>query len=74
MNRLNSTIGKGLITVIVRRQKQDTIGLNIASVWVVGLDQLPELSEAKKWKGLASVVMVKRERQLWNKRTTEVCF
>ena len=22
----------------------------------------------------ASVIMVKRERQLWNKRTTEVCF
>jgi predicted transposase YbfD/YdcC len=43
-------------------------------VWVVGLDQLPELSEAKKWKGLASIVMVKRERQLWNKKTTEVCF
>lgn len=43
-------------------------------VWVVGLDQLPELSEGKKWKGLSSVVMVKRERQLWNKRTTEVCF
>ena len=43
-------------------------------VWVVDLDQLPELSEAKKWKGLTSVVMVKRERQLWNKRTTEVCF
>ena len=43
-------------------------------IWVVDLDQLPELSEAKKWKGLRSVVMVKRERQLWNKRTTEVCF
>lgn len=43
-------------------------------VWVVGLDQLPELSESKKWKGLTSVVMVKRERKLWNQRTTEVCF
>ena len=43
-------------------------------VWVVGLNQLPELSEAKKWKGLTSVVMVQRERRLWNKRTTEVCF
>lgn len=43
-------------------------------VWVVGLEQLPELSESKKWKGLTSVVMVKRERKLWKKRTTEVCF
>ncbi len=33
-------------------------------IWVVDLDQLPELSETKKWKGLRSVVMVKRERQL----------
>ena len=43
-------------------------------VWAVPINQLPDLPNAQKWKGLASVVMVKRERQLWNQRTTEVCF
>ena len=43
-------------------------------IWAVAISQLPDLPNGNKWKGLASVVMVKRERQLWNKRTTEVCF
>ena len=43
-------------------------------VWAVPINQLPDLPNGQKWKGLASVVMVKRERQLWNQRTTEVCF
>ena len=43
-------------------------------VWAVPINQLPHLPNGQKWKSLASVVMVKRERQLWNKRTTEVCF
>ncbi|MGF1498192.1 MAG: ISAs1 family transposase [Elainellaceae cyanobacterium] len=43
-------------------------------LWVVPLSQVPELPQASKWSGLASLVMVKRTRQLWNKTTTEVCF
>ena len=43
-------------------------------VWAVPIKQLPNLNEAKKWKGLATLVMVKRKRSLWNKQTTEVCF
>lgn len=44
------------------------------SCWAVPISQLPDLSNRWKWKGLTSVVMVKRERRLWNKTTTEVCF
>ena len=43
-------------------------------VWVVPIDKIPNLTEASKWKGLATVVMVKRQRKLWNKRTTEICL
>lgn len=43
-------------------------------VWVVPLSQVPNLPNAEKWQGFSSVVMVKRERQLWNKTTTEVCY
>jgi predicted transposase YbfD/YdcC len=43
-------------------------------VWAVPLSQVPTLPSHSKWKGLSTVVMVKRERQLWNKTTTEVCF
>jgi predicted transposase YbfD/YdcC len=44
------------------------------SCWAVPISQLPNLPNRSKWKGLTSVVMVKRERRLWNKTTTEVCF
>ena len=43
-------------------------------VWTVPINQLPDLSNGSKWKGLATVVMVKRKRILWNKTTEEVCF
>ncbi|MGF1499117.1 MAG: ISAs1 family transposase [Elainellaceae cyanobacterium] len=43
-------------------------------LWAVPLSKVPELPQASKWSGLASLVMVKRTRQLWNRTTTEVCF
>lgn len=43
-------------------------------VWAVPITQVPDLPHPSKWRGLATVVMVKRERRLWNKTTTEVCF
>jgi predicted transposase YbfD/YdcC len=43
-------------------------------IWAVSISQIPDWAIAAKWKGLATVVMVKRVRQLWNKTTTEVCF
>jgi predicted transposase YbfD/YdcC len=43
-------------------------------VCAVPLSQVPTLPNRSKWKGFATVVMVKRARQLWNKTTTEVCF
>lgn len=43
-------------------------------VWAVPLSQVPNLPTYQKWKGLATLVMIKRERQLWNKTTHEVCF
>ena len=43
-------------------------------VWVVPLSAISNLRNSSKWKGLASIVIVRRERKLWNKTTTEVCF
>jgi predicted transposase YbfD/YdcC len=43
-------------------------------VCAVPLSQVPTLPNRSQWKGFATVVMVKRARQLWNKTTTEVCF
>jgi predicted transposase YbfD/YdcC len=43
-------------------------------VWAVPISQIPNFPSAGKWQGLATVVMVKRRRELWNKTTTEVCF
>ena len=40
-------------------------------VWAVPITQLPDLPNRSKWKGKNCVVMVKRERRLWNKTTTE---
>ncbi len=43
-------------------------------VWVVPISQVPNLPNQKKWKGLASIVMVRRRRLLWNKETEQVCY
>jgi len=43
-------------------------------VWVVPISQVPNLPNHKKWKGLASIVMVRRRRLLWNKETEQVCY
>ncbi len=43
-------------------------------VWVVSINQVPNLPNYKKWKGLASIVMVRRRRLLWNKETEQVCY
>lgn len=43
-------------------------------VWAVPSSQVPDLPNLSKWRGLTTVVMVKRERRLWNKTTIEVCF
>ena len=43
-------------------------------VWAIPISQLPDLPNRTKWQGLTSVVMVKRNRRLWNKTTEEVCF
>jgi predicted transposase YbfD/YdcC len=43
-------------------------------LWAVPISQVPNLTNPSKWLGLATVVMVRRERHLWNKTTTEVCF
>ena len=43
-------------------------------IWVVSLNQVPNLPNHKKWKGLASIVMVRRRRLLWNKETERIPF
>lgn len=43
-------------------------------VWAVPITQVAHLPQVHKWRGLTTLVMVKRERRLWNKTTFEVCF
>jgi predicted transposase YbfD/YdcC len=43
-------------------------------VWAVSVSQLPPLHRQSQWLGLATVVMVRSQRQLWNKTTTKVRF
>lgn len=43
-------------------------------VWVVPIEQVPHLPNEKKWKGLKSIVMVRRKRILQNKEEEEICF
>ncbi|GAX37349.1 ISAs1 family transposase [Nodularia sp. NIES-3585] len=46
----------------------------IRQVWSARVSALGELYQPKVWAGLQSVVMVVRERRLWNKTTREVQF
>ncbi|WP_137669637.1 ISAs1 family transposase, partial [Sphaerospermopsis reniformis] len=46
----------------------------IRQVWSVPVSALGELYQPKIWAGLQSVVMVVRERRLWNQTTREVQF
>lgn len=46
----------------------------IRSCWSVPVSTLGELYQPKIWAGLQSVVMVVRERRLWNQTTREVQF
>jgi predicted transposase YbfD/YdcC len=43
-------------------------------IWVVPISQVPNLPNQKQWKGLASIVMVRRRRILWNTETERVCY
>lgn len=43
-------------------------------VWAVPITQVPDFPQTHKWRGLTTLVMVKRERRLWNKTTFDVCF
>jgi predicted transposase YbfD/YdcC len=46
----------------------------IRQVWSIPISALGELYQPKIWAGLQSVVMVVRERRLWNQTTREVHF
>jgi predicted transposase YbfD/YdcC len=46
----------------------------IRQVWSVPVSALGEIYQPKIWAGLQSVVMVVRERSLWNKTTREIQF
>jgi predicted transposase YbfD/YdcC len=43
-------------------------------VWAVPVSQLPPLHRQSQWLGLATVVMVRSTRQLWNETSTAVRF
>lgn len=43
-------------------------------MWTVSIKELPQLHRQEKWIGLATVVMVYSQRQLWNKTTEQVRF
>jgi len=48
--------------------------LETRQVWTVSVNQLPPLHRQSLWLGLATVVMVKSKRQLWNKTTEAVRY
>ena len=48
--------------------------LNLAAVWVVPISQVTTLTKRKKWKGLKTIVMVRRKRSLWNDETDNVSY
>ncbi len=43
-------------------------------VWVVPISQVTTLTKRKKWKGLKTIVMVRRKRSLWNDETDNVSY
>ena len=43
-------------------------------VWAVAISQVPHLANRKKWKGLKTIVMVRRKRNLWNDDTDNVTY
>ena len=43
-------------------------------VWAVPISQLPHLAKRKKWKGFKTIVMVRRQRTLWNDETEQACY
>ncbi|MEG4508568.1 ISAs1 family transposase [Microcoleus sp. F6_B4] len=43
-------------------------------VWAVNISEFPQLHNQELWTKLSSIVMVVRERRLWNKTTHEVHF
>ena len=64
---------------IEKRQHGDWIcpltrGIPRRQVYSVPVTALPALHNQNKWKELKTVVMVLSERQLWNKKTSDVRF
>lgn len=43
-------------------------------IWAIDISELPDWPELGEWEGLATIVVVRRERVLWNKTTREVHF
>ena len=43
-------------------------------VWAVPISQVPNLSKRQKWKGLKTIVMVRRKRTLWNDETDKLSY
>jgi predicted transposase YbfD/YdcC len=48
--------------------------IDTRQVWTIPVSELPPLHRQKQWHDLSTVVMVKSQRQLWNKTTTAVRF
>ncbi len=43
-------------------------------MWAVAIDQVPNLTKRKKWQGLKTIVMVRRQRSLWNDDPDNVTY
>ena len=48
--------------------------IDYRQVWAVPISQVPNLAKRKKWKGLKTIVMVRRKRTLWNDETDELSY
>ena len=48
--------------------------IDYRQVWAVPISQVPNLAKRKKWKGLKTIVMVRRKRTLWNDETDGLSY
>ena len=48
--------------------------IELRQVWAVPISQVPDLAKRKKWKGLKTIVMVRRKRILWKDETDNVTY
>lgn len=69
-----ATEWKGIKFDFVQTQEMDHGRDETRQIWAIPIGELPDWLQLTEWEGLQSLVIVARERILWNKTTFEVQF